>query len=87
MPVKIDGCEDVWFKQHAVIEFLTAENIPPINIHRYMQAVYGGKCIDVSTVTCWVCEFKKEEVRVASLCDKARLGRPVTVTDDSSRMR
>jgi hypothetical protein len=33
---------DVQFKQRAVIEFLTAENIPPIDIHRHMQAMRGG---------------------------------------------
>jgi hypothetical protein len=27
---------DVWFKQCAVIEFLTAEKVPPIEIHRRM---------------------------------------------------
>ena len=37
-------------KQRAVIEFLTAEKVPPIEIHRRMQAVYGDQCVDVSTV-------------------------------------
>jgi len=32
---------DVQYKQRAVIEFLTAGKIPPIEIHRRMQAVYG----------------------------------------------
>jgi hypothetical protein len=41
---------DVWFKQHAVIEFLTVEKVPPIEIHRRMQAVYGNQCVDVNTV-------------------------------------
>jgi hypothetical protein len=27
-----------------------------------MQAVYGGKCVDVSTVGCWVRLFKQREV-------------------------
>jgi len=27
----------------------TAEKIPPIDIHHHMQAVYGDKCVDVST--------------------------------------
>ena len=31
-------------------EFLTAEKVPPIEIHRRMQAVYGDQCVDVSTV-------------------------------------
>jgi hypothetical protein len=35
---------DVQFKQCAVIEFLTAEKVPPFEIHRRMQAVYGDQC-------------------------------------------
>jgi len=45
---------DVWFKQHAVIELLTMEKVPPIEIHRRMQAVYGDQCVEVSTVRRWV---------------------------------
>jgi len=45
---------DVWFKQRAVIEFLTEVKVPPIEIHRRMQAVCGDQCVDVSTVRCWV---------------------------------
>jgi hypothetical protein len=32
---------DVRFKQRAVVEFLTVEKVPPIEIHKKMQAVYG----------------------------------------------
>ena len=42
-----------------------------------MQAVHGDKCVDVSTVKCFLREFKREEVGEASLCDKARSGIPV----------
>jgi hypothetical protein len=28
-------------KQHAVTEFLSAENITPAEIHRHLQSVYG----------------------------------------------
>jgi len=45
---------EVRFKQRAVIEFLTAEKFPPIEIHRRMQAVFGDQCVDVSTVRRWV---------------------------------
>ena len=48
-----------------------------------MQAIYGDKCVDVSTVSHWVWQFKQAEVGEASLCDKARSGRPVTATDES----
>jgi len=29
-------------------EFVTADKIPPIDIHCHMQAVYGDKCVDIS---------------------------------------
>jgi len=45
---------DVRFKQRAVTELLTAEKVPPIELHRRMQVVYGDKCVDVSTVRRWV---------------------------------
>ena len=45
---------DVRFKQRAVIEFLTAEKVSPIEIHRRMEAIYGDECVDVSTVRHWV---------------------------------
>jgi hypothetical protein len=38
------------FKQRAVIEFLTAEAVVPIEIHLCMQFVYGDDCADSSTV-------------------------------------
>ena len=46
----MEGCENAWFKQRAVIKFLTAEGIPPIDVCHHTQAVYGGKCADVSTI-------------------------------------
>jgi hypothetical protein len=41
---------DIWFKQHVVIEFLTTQKVPPIEIHKRMQAIYGDQCVEVSTV-------------------------------------
>ena len=70
----MEACEDVQFKQRAVIGFLTAEKISPVYIHRRMQAVYGDKCVDVSTVIRWVQQVKEEEVGDTGLCDKARTG-------------
>jgi len=51
---EMEEFSDVRFKQRAVIEFLTAGNVPPIEIHRRMQDVYGDRCVDVSTVRRWV---------------------------------
>ena len=56
---------------------LTAEKVPPIEIHRRMQAVYGDQFVDVSTVRRWVRRFKDGELGQADLSDKTRIGRPV----------
>ena len=61
---------DVRFKQRAVIEFLTVEKVPPIEIHRRMQAVYGDQCVNVSTVRRWVTRFKDGQLGQADLSDK-----------------
>ena len=66
---------DVRFKQLAVIEFLTAKKVPPIEIHRRMQAVYGDQCVDVSRVRRWIKRFKDGELGQADLSDKTRSGR------------
>jgi len=63
---------DVQFKERAVIEFLTAEKVPPIEIHRRMQAAYGYQCVDASTVRRWVRRFKDGELGQADLSDKTR---------------
>ena len=44
--IETEEFSDVRFKQRAVIEFLTAEKVPPIEIHRRMQAVYGDQCVN-----------------------------------------
>ena len=71
----MDEFSDVWFKQRVVIEFLTMEKVPAIEIHRRMQAVYGDQCVDVSTVRCWVRRFREGELGQADLSDKTRSGR------------
>jgi len=45
----MEDFSDDRFKQRAVIECLTVEKFPPIEIQRRMQAVYGGRCAGVST--------------------------------------
>jgi hypothetical protein len=40
----MEGCEDVRFKR-AVIELLTVEKIPPIDIHRHVLAAYGDNVL------------------------------------------
>ena len=72
---------DVRFRQRAVIGFLTAGKVPPIEIHRRMQAVYGDQCVDVSTVRRWERRFKDAELGQADLSDQTRSGRPVIASD------
>ena len=78
MHIEMEEFSDVRFKQRAVIEFLTAEKIPPIEIHRRMQAVYGDQWVDVSRVRRWVRRFKDGEMGQADLSDKTRSERAVT---------
>jgi hypothetical protein len=52
-------------KQHTVIELLTAENVPLIDMHWKMEVVYGEDCVDISTRWCWaasVCDGKQKHV-------------------------
>ena len=72
MHIEIEEFSDVRFKQRAVIEFLTAEKVPPIEIHRRMHAIYGDQCVDVSTVRRWVSRFKHGELGQADFSDKPR---------------
>jgi len=62
----------VRFKQRAVIEILTTEKVPPLEIHRRMQAIYGDQCVDASTVRCWIRLFKDGELGQADLSDKTQ---------------
>jgi len=78
MHIEMEEFLDVRYKQRSVIEFLTAEKIPPIEIHRRIEAIYGDQCVDVSTVRRWVRWFKDGELGQADLSDKTRSGRPVT---------
>jgi len=45
--IEMEEFSGIQFKQRV-------EKVPPIEIHRQMQAVYGDRCVDVSTVRRWV---------------------------------
>ena len=68
--IEMEEFSEVRFKQRTVIEFLSAEKVPPIEIHRRMQAIYGDHCVDVSTVRRWVRRFKDGELGQADLSNK-----------------
>jgi transposase len=69
-------------KQHAEIEFLSAANIMPAEIHRRLQAVYGENTVNRTTVNHWAIKFREYEPGHANIVDQPRSGRPDTVTDD-----
>ena len=85
--INMTACLDTRLKQRAVIEFLTAEGVPPIDIHRRMEQVYGAACVDVSTVRRWARKSKDADSGTSTLNDEPHTGRPVSVTDDHHKQR
>lgn len=81
------GDLSVRLKQRAVIEFLTAENVNPTNIHRRLQAVYGQETVDRTTVNRWALKFRESETGRAQISDQPRSGRPVTATDEAHQLQ
>ena len=70
------------FKQRAVTEFLSAENVMPAEIHCRLQAVYAEDTVNRTTVNRWAIKFRECEPGRASIVDQPRSRRPVSVTDD-----
>ncbi|PNF14748.1 hypothetical protein B7P43_G08352 [Cryptotermes secundus] len=75
---------EVRTKQRCVIEFLTAEQIAPIDIHRRFLKVYGDDTVEVSTVRRWVVRFNSGESEVH---DKPRPGRPCSAATPHNEQR
>jgi len=69
-------------KQHAVTEFLSAENVMSAEIHRRLQAVYSENTVNRTTVNRWAIKFCECEPDRANIVGQPRSGRPVSVTDD-----
>jgi hypothetical protein len=70
--IKTKEFSDIRIKRRSVVEFLTVEKVPPIEIHRRMQAIYCEECVVVSTVRRWVRRFKDGELGQADLSDKTQ---------------
>jgi hypothetical protein len=66
---------DKRMKWRVVTEFLTAEEVIPIEIHRRLSIVYGEHTVGVSAVRLWVGRFKSGETEIG---DKPRSSRPAT---------
>lgn len=54
-------------KWRAVTGFLTAENVPPIDINRPMNVIYGEECVDMSPVRCWAACVRDGKIEHVSL--------------------
>jgi len=57
----------------AVIRFLNAKGVKPIEIHRQYTKVYGESCMDVKNVRKWCREFTAGHMEIH---DEERSGRP-----------
>jgi hypothetical protein len=76
-------------KQRTVVEILTAENAPPIDIYRRIKVVYGDDCVDISgsTVRHWAAPVRDANLGHARLNYTNRRGRSRTATDEAHRNR
>ena len=62
-------------EQHCVMQFLWAQGVKPVEIHRHMLAQYGQSTMSQRKVCEWVERFKSGRTRVT---DGGRSGRPST---------
>ena len=60
------------FASTVIFLFTIDISVPPIEIHRRMQGIYGYQCVDMSTVRHWVRWFKDGELGQADLSDKTQ---------------
>lgn len=63
----------------AVIRFLNAKGVKPIEIHRQLTEVYGESCMDVKNVRKWCREFTAGRTEIH---DEERSGRP-SISDET----
>jgi len=76
---------EVHMKQRCVIEFLHAEKIAPIDIHRFLLNIYGDQTVDVSSIVRqWVAHFSSGNDGVKG---KPRSGRPCTAVTPRNEER
>jgi len=75
------GMSTGW-KQRAVTEILSAENVTTAEIRRRLQALYGENTVNRTTVNRWAIKFRECEPGRCNIVDQPHSGRPVSVTDD-----
>jgi hypothetical protein len=62
--VKMASDMEVLTKQRCVTEFLHAEKIAPVDIHRRLLDAYGDQTVGVSTVRLWVVRYSSGDTDV-----------------------
>ena len=62
-------------EQCGIVQFLWAEGVTPVEIHRHMLAQHGQSTMSQQKVYEWVQRFKSGRTRVT---DEGRSGRPST---------
>ncbi len=50
----------LWYKQKAVIKFLTHEGIEPTEIYRCLNVVYDDETMNISELQAWVHKAKAQ---------------------------
>jgi len=80
---------DVRFKQRAIIKFLVAENVKPVDVHRRLLVVYGNETLDVSALlVVGYCGLKvSKSERPFIIVNQDQNGRPVAVTDAAHKQK
>jgi len=58
---------DMCMKQRSATEFLRAEKITPVDIHRHLLNIYGDQTVHVSTVWWQVVHFSTADSRLSLL--------------------
>jgi hypothetical protein len=57
----------VQLKWCAVIEFMTTENMPLINILQQIEVAYGDRCVDIGFTLSWATKALREKRVIALL--------------------
>jgi hypothetical protein len=66
-----------------VTEFLNAEEVSLIKIHRHLNSVYGKHTVDVSTVRHWVRHFKSSDTETGDMACSSQPAMTLTADNKS----
>ena len=75
---------EVQMKQRCVTEFLHAEKMAPIDIHRHLLNIYEDQTVNMSAVRWWVVRFSSGD---GNMKDKPCSGQPCTAVTPQNAKR